>query len=237
MIEVREAPGRGRGVFALQALPPGTLVMRALPGAAVLNTNCLKTHCCVCLSPLEADVESLCGACGAACLCRRCSREPGPQRIHGDECALLKLLEATPLSERPADTTTLRMLARLLMWRWRARTQPEASQHHPFHPLRPIVSHLAADHQISVASPSHPIRYHPIPIPSQSHPNLIPISSESHPCQSNPIQSNPIPPHPLLSPAHGAHRSAFTPSSRSTLTGRAVHGCRWYVVGQRRCSG
>ena len=127
-IEVRETPGRGRGIFALRALPVGSLVMRALPGATALNTRFLQTHCCVCMQPLLHDIAP-CKDCGAASLCGRCDAEDGPHLIHGDECALLKLLEATPPAERPADTTTLRLLGRLLMWRWRARTQLEAGQY------------------------------------------------------------------------------------------------------------
>jgi [histone H3]-lysine4/36 N-trimethyltransferase SMYD len=127
-IEVREVTGRGRGIFALKALPAGVLVMRALPGAVALNTSALQTHCSVCMQPLEPHTPT-CSECGVACLCRRCSRAEGPRRIHGDECAMLKLLERTPKSERPSDTTTLRLLARLLLWRWRARTQPEAEHY------------------------------------------------------------------------------------------------------------
>ncbi|KAL1498903.1 hypothetical protein AB1Y20_013425 [Prymnesium parvum] len=128
-VEVKRSPLGGRGVFATATLPPGSLLVRALPAAAVLTSACLPTHCSVCLRPLPPPCPpaspAACAGCAVARLCGRCAHAEGPRRIHADECALLARLEATPPSERPAETATLRLLARLLLRRWREARRAE----------------------------------------------------------------------------------------------------------------
>ena len=69
-----------------------------------------------------------CTACGHVVLCARCAKSDGARLIHDDECASLRSLFAAPVTERPADSCSLRLLLRLLLWRWR-RSRPELPQY------------------------------------------------------------------------------------------------------------
>ena len=122
-ITVRETADRGRGVFATRALEQGATLVRAIPAASVPSDAYLRTCCCICLQRTECLP---CAACGAAVLCARCARSKGASLIHEDECASLRMLFAT--EDRPADTRSLRLLMRLLLWRWRC-SQPGEAQY------------------------------------------------------------------------------------------------------------
>lgn len=100
--------------------------MRALPGAMVPNDSCLLSHCCVCLQQTTAPP---CHGCGYACLCSRCAAHAGSRRIHGDECTALARLARAASCDRPADTRSLRLLMRLLLWRWRSTHCADSEQY------------------------------------------------------------------------------------------------------------
>ena len=102
--------------------------MRAIPAACVPTDNALRTHCCICLSRAEERSSELCASCGSALLCARCARSDGARLIHEDECPSLVALFAAPAADRPKDTCSLRLLLRLLLWRWRCK-QPDAAQY------------------------------------------------------------------------------------------------------------
>lgn len=121
-ITVLATPDRGRGVFATRALEHGATLVRAIP-TCVPSDAYLRTCCCVCL---QRTVSLPCAACGAAVLCERCACSKGARLIHEDECAPLRMLFAQ--EERPADTRSLRLLMRLILWRWRC-SQPDEPQY------------------------------------------------------------------------------------------------------------
>ena len=125
-IEVLDTDDRGRGVFATHAIGAGTTIVRGIPAACVPKDDRLRTHCSVCLAP-AAD-RPLCSGCGHVVLCARCAKSDGARLIHDDECASLRSLFAMPAKERPADTCSLRLLLRLLLWRWRC-SRPELPQY------------------------------------------------------------------------------------------------------------
>lgn len=59
-------------------------------------------------------------------LCARCASSKGARLIHEDECASLRMLFAH--EDRPADTRSLRLLMRLILWKWRC-SQLDAPQY------------------------------------------------------------------------------------------------------------
>ena len=122
-ITVRTTTDRGRGVFATRALEHGAVLVRAIPAACVPSDAVLRTCCCVCL---QRTSSLPCATCGAAVLCARCANFRGARLIHEDECASLRMLFAH--EDRPADTRSLRLLMRLILWRWRC-SQPGAPQY------------------------------------------------------------------------------------------------------------
>ena len=122
-ITVRTTTDRGRGVFATRALEHGATLVRAIPAACVPSDAYLRTCCCVCL---QRTVSLPCAKCGAAVLCARCASSKGARLIHEDECASLRMLFAH--EDRPADTRSLRLLMRLILWKWRC-SQPDAPQY------------------------------------------------------------------------------------------------------------
>ena len=122
-ITVRTTTDRGRGVFATRALEHGATLVRAIPAACVPGDAYLRTCCCVCL---QRTVSLPCAKCGAAVLCARCASSRGARLIHEDECASLRMLFAH--EDRPADTRSLRLLMRLILWKWRC-SQPDAPQY------------------------------------------------------------------------------------------------------------
>ena len=122
-ITVRTTTDRGRGVFATRALEHGAVLVRAIPAACVPSDAFLRTCCCVCL---QRTLSLPCATCGAAVLCARCANFRGARLIHEDECASLRMLFAH--EDRPADTRSLRLLMRLILWRWRC-SQPGAPQY------------------------------------------------------------------------------------------------------------
>ena len=122
-IIVKSTADRGRGVFAMRALEHGATLVRAIPAACVPSDAYLRTCCCVCL---QRTVSLPCAACGAAVLCARCASSKGARLIHEDECASLRMLFAH--EDRPADTRSLRLLMRLILWKWRC-SQPDAPQY------------------------------------------------------------------------------------------------------------
>ena len=115
---VRESEGKGRGLFATARIEPGEQLLRAVPCVAVPNDEQLSSRCCVCLGAAHEQ----CTRCKSAALCRRCAGSAARQ-VHTDECAALKRLAASPVGPgagcRPADSRSLRLLIRLLLWRWR----------------------------------------------------------------------------------------------------------------------
>lgn len=122
MLEVKKAPGRGRGAFAARSIRAGEVLIRALPYAVVPNDASALTHCTICLRPAAEKLYSAahkCTACGSAAVCARCRADPGARLIHADECAALARLAAAPAAEKPKDTRSLRLLMRLLLARWR----------------------------------------------------------------------------------------------------------------------
>ena len=122
-IIVKTTADRGRGVFAMRALEHGATLVRAIPAACVPSDAYLRTCCCVCL---QRTVSLPCAKCGAAVLCARCASSKGARLIHEDECASLRMLFAH--EDRPADTRSLRLLMRLILWKWRC-SQPDAPQY------------------------------------------------------------------------------------------------------------
>ena len=122
-ITVRTTTDRGRGVFATRALEHGATLVRAIPAACVPSDAYLSTCCCVCL---QRTVSLPCATCGAAVLCARCASSKGARLIHEDECASLRMLFAH--EDRPADTRSLRLLMRLILWKWRC-SQLDAPQY------------------------------------------------------------------------------------------------------------
>ena len=113
-IEIGVDDVRGRGIFAKAAIPPGALVVRALPFAVVPNDGCMLTHCCVCLAHVANPVP--CAQCASAVLCPRCAGSAA--HLHEDECAALHRLASR--DENLRSTRSLRLLIRCLCARWRA---------------------------------------------------------------------------------------------------------------------
>lgn len=125
-IEMREQPGRGRGVIASAPISVGQTVVRALPYAMVPNDDAMLSHCCVCLGRVAATAAP-CINCKSAVLCTRCSASDRARLVHADECSALNRLFETPL--RPKKTQSLRLLMRCLCARWRERTKGSEDQY------------------------------------------------------------------------------------------------------------
>eukprot|EP00965_Chrysotila_dentata_P246139 6206979-Pleurochrysis_carterae.AAC.4 len=119
-LAVRETADRGRGVFAKRELPAGELLIRAFPAVAVLNDECISTNCCICFCLLQgAELPVPCSRCNSYLICKRCSLSKCAKMLHADECDALQALGRASEEFRPADTRSLRLLMRLLLFKWR----------------------------------------------------------------------------------------------------------------------
>jgi len=61
-------------------------------------------------------------------------------QVHNDECGALKRLMSAPSCDRPADTRSLRLLMRLLLWRWRSVHGGASTRHVSFSELGDLCS-------------------------------------------------------------------------------------------------
>eukprot|EP01062_Namystynia_karyoxenos_P056110 TRINITY_DN47059_c0_g1_i1.p1 TRINITY_DN47059_c0_g1~~TRINITY_DN47059_c0_g1_i1.p1 ORF type:complete len:471 (+),score=146.21 TRINITY_DN47059_c0_g1_i1:82-1413(+) len=102
-VELREIPGRGRGLFAVRDLPPDYAVMLDAPAEAagrVVDPACCTEVCDSCLA-LAADC---CSGCQAVAWCAACA-EAGRAAHAGRECAAFAELRRQT-RRRPADVPT-----------------------------------------------------------------------------------------------------------------------------------
>ncbi|RIA92052.1 hypothetical protein C1645_765986 [Glomus cerebriforme] len=106
-LEIRVSDQSGRGIFALQNISPGALVMEDIPYAAVVDDLNLSTICSNCF--MKSGKLLCCSACKFVYYCSKdCQRNDWSNHQH--ECKIFVKVQRKP-------PTSVRLLCRILMRR------------------------------------------------------------------------------------------------------------------------
>ncbi|GBB86429.1 hypothetical protein RclHR1_12870011 [Rhizophagus clarus] len=106
-LEIRTSDQSGRGIFALQNIPSGTLVMEDISYASVVDDANLSTTCSYCF--MKGGKLLFCSACKIVHYCsKECQRNDWANHQH--ECRVFVKVQRKP-------PTSIRLLCRILMRR------------------------------------------------------------------------------------------------------------------------
>ncbi|CAJ0828605.1 13332_t:CDS:10 [Entrophospora sp. SA101] len=114
-LELRTTQESGRGIYALENIKPGNLIMIDYPYIAVVDDENLAKFCSNCFSKSEKILR--CASCNMNCYCsKECQRKDWI--FHQQECKTVKKVQRKP-------PTIIRLISRILM---RRKNEPDTSK-------------------------------------------------------------------------------------------------------------
>ncbi|KDQ60288.1 hypothetical protein JAAARDRAFT_191683 [Jaapia argillacea MUCL 33604] len=114
LVEIRQTPSSGRGIFAKEKISRGSIIISTKPHVNVLSTKLLDAFCSACCAPAPPTGLKRCTRCRALWYCNAACQN-SDWTMHKHECsALQKWAKSAPNEDVAIPSDAIRAMGRML---------------------------------------------------------------------------------------------------------------------------